>query len=166
MNNKIAVIAHNIRSVHNIGSVLRTCDGLGAGPVYLTGYTPYPRTKNDPRLPHLSQKAEKQIHKTALGAENTVEWHRLETAEAAINELRVKGYKIVALEQSENSTKLTDFIPGEKTAILLGSEVEGVDINLLNIVDEIIEIPMLGSKESFNVVEAATMAIFHCRYSR
>lgn len=160
---KIVVIAHDIRSAHNVGSLLRTADGFGVSRVFLTGYTPFPLQQNDPRLPHISQKITTQIHKTALGAESLVPWAQHSDVRTLIGALRADGFSIAALEQSTNAIALPDFKPPEKLAILLGREVEGVDPALLELCDAIFEIPMFGGKESFNVVQAAAVALYHCK---
>lgn len=161
---EIVVIAHDMRSAHNVGSLLRTADGFRAT-VYLTGYTPYPLAPDDKRLPHLSSKLTKQIHKTALGAEAD---HKLWTHESDIHNLiahlKNENYEIIGLEQAPDSIKLPDYQPTDKIAILLGREVEGIDAELLKSCDKIVEIPMLGQKESLNVIEATTAALYHCRF--
>jgi 23S rRNA (guanosine2251-2'-O)-methyltransferase len=161
---EIILIAHDIRSCHNIGSLLRTAEGLGVRHVYLTGYTPYPQTEHDARLPHLSRKIDKDIRKTALGAENLVAWSQANTIEEVIEPLRHDGYQIIGLEQTDNSLPLPDFRPPEKIAIVLGREVEGIDQSVLKLCDQTIEIPMFGQKESFNVVQAAAMVLYHCKF--
>lgn len=147
-----------------MGSLLRTAEGLGATEVILTGYTPFPKLVDDPRLPHLAIKIDKQIHKTALGAEVTQKWRRVENIEEALSKLRAQGFTLAAIEQSENSIKLPDFAPPEKIALLVGREVEGVEPEVLASMDAVLEIPMYGHKESFNVVQAAAMALYHCRF--
>lgn len=162
---EIALIVHDIRSCHNVGSLLRTAEGLGVGHVFLTGYTPYPISSDDGRLPHLRDKLARQIHKTALGAENTVSWSHHEDVRAVIDGLKHEGYRLLALEQSADSEPLDEFRrEDDKLALLIGREVEGIDQELLKLVDQTLEIPMLGQKESFNVVQAAAMALYHCRY--
>ncbi|HWB39591.1 MAG TPA: RNA methyltransferase [Candidatus Saccharimonadales bacterium] len=160
----LALIAHNLRSTHNVGSLLRTADGLGVKKVYLTGYTPYPSREDDDRLPHLAAKIDKQISKTALGAEASQAWNRVETIESAIAELRQSGFQIVALEQTPNSQPLPDFKPGPKVALVVGREVEGIEPEILDLCDVAVEIPMFGSKESFNVSVAAAIALAYCRF--
>src|SRR4051812_10674359 len=98
----IVIIAHNLRSAHNIGSLLRTAEGLGASEVILTGYTPFPplASGDDPRLPHEQVKVAKLIQKTALGAENTQNWRRSEDVFSVIEQLMSDGYTIAALEQT------------------------------------------------------------------
>lgn len=160
----LVLVAHNIRSTHNVGSLLRTADGLGLETVYLTGYTPYPLTANDERLPHLSQKIDNQIVKTALGAEKSMNWQHVAEITPLLNQLRNDGYQIAGLEQATGAIKLPDYRPPQKCAILVGREVEGIEPDVLKLADTIVEIPMLGAKESLNVVQAAAMALYHCRF--
>lgn len=162
---KLIVIAHDIRSIHNIGSILRTADGFGVEEVIMTGYSPYPRTKNDLRLPHISAKITKQIHKTALGAENTVSWRYESGIQNVISRLKRRGYTIYALEQSSTSISLPSLIPAEKCVLLLGREVEGIDPALLGLCDFTVDIPMYGKKESFNVAQACAIALYALRES-
>src|SRR5688500_7448079 len=100
----IVVIAHNIRSTHNVGAIFRTADGFGVSKIILSGYTPFPRVENDPRLPHIADKLTDQIHKTALGAETMVPFEYQETP--MIESLRSNGYQIVGLEQDKRSVLL------------------------------------------------------------
>jgi tRNA G18 (ribose-2'-O)-methylase SpoU len=162
---QIVLIAHNVRSCHNVGSLLRTADGLGIEKIYLTGYTPYPKSKNDSRLPHLAAKIDKQISKTALGAQISVAWSHAVDIDKVVDNLKSSGYRVVALEQAKNSTKLPDFQPPDKLAIIVGREVEGIEPEILNKADTILEIPMFGQKESFNVAAATAMALYHCQLS-
>lgn len=161
---KIVVIAHDMRSTHNVGSLLRTADGFGAT-VYLTGYTPYPQSPQDDRLPHISAKLTKQIHKTALGAEANHDLWSHDDIKPLLARLKAEGYEIIGLEQSNNSIKLPGYQPPHKVAILLGREVEGIEPTLLEKCAKVVEIPMQGKKESFNVIEAATTAMYHCRFA-
>lgn len=162
--NQTVLIAHNLRSAHNVGSLLRTADGLGIYKVFLTGYTPHPVYDGDTRMPHEAIKVARQIHKTALGAEETILWEHQNSVQPIIDQLKNDGYTICALEQSENSIKLKDYEGNHKTALIIGNEVTGIDNNILKIVDTILEIPMAGQKESFNVVQAAAMALYHIQY--
>lgn len=161
---EIVVVAHDIRSTHNVGSLLRTCEGLGVNHVYFTGYTPYPSAPNDPRLPHITAKLTAQIHKTALDAEALVPWTHEDDVMSCLASLRQAGYTLAALEQAADSTKLPDFHAPEKIALLLGREVEGIEPELLRRCDVALEIPMFGRKESFNVVQAAAMALYQFRF--
>jgi len=165
MNREIVVIAHDIRSTHNVGSLLRTCEGLGVTHVYLTGYTPYPLIQSgDPRLPHIARKLTDQIHKTALGVESLVPWSPHSDITLCIRQLHAEGYSILALEQTANSISLPDFVPTQKIALVLGREVEGIAPEILALCDASVEIPMLGKKESFNVVQATAMALYQVRF--
>lgn len=155
---EIIVIAHNIRSTHNVGSIFRTCEGFGVSKIILSGYTPYPKLPIENRLPHLVNKLTNQIHKSALGAETMVDFEYQEHPN--INELKLQGYKIVGLEQDTRSIMLPDFKTSDKIALLLGEEVEGITNNLRNDCDYLIEIPMKGKKESFNVSVAAGIALY------
>lgn len=156
----IIVIANNLRSTHNIGSLLRTAEGLGVSEVIMTGYTPHPQQINDERLPHISRKIHAQISKTALGAENSQAWNYQEDVRTVLQQLRLDGFVIAGLEQSKESIKLPDYRSPAKIAVLLGSEVTGIDPLLQASCDVLLEIPMFGSKESFNVVQAAAMALY------
>ncbi len=161
---QLVLIAHNLRSAHNVGSLLRTADGLGVGKLYLTGYSPYPLHANDSRLPHLAAKINRQIAKTALGAERLTIWEHGPAIEPIITQLRHTGFVIAGLEQARGAIQLADFKPPGKLAIIVGREVEGIEQEILALCDQLLEIPMLGQKESFNVVQAAAMALYHCRF--
>lgn len=154
----IIVIAHNIRSTHNVGAIFRTAEGFGIKKIILSGYTPYPLTKNDSRLPHITAKLTAQIHKSALGAEELVPFEHQSTPD--FDNLRQDGYRIVGLEQDERSIMIKDYTAPEKIALLIGEEVNGIDINLRNECADIIEIPMVGRKESFNVSVATGIALY------
>jgi 23S rRNA (guanosine2251-2'-O)-methyltransferase len=160
----IVLIAHNVRSTHNVGSLLRTSDGLGAKHVYLTGYTPHPTYKGDPRLPHESERLTKQIKKTALGAEQEGFWTYNRDIQKVLENLKQDGYTIVGLEQAENAVLMTEFKVPRKLAIIVGREVEGIEQVVLDMCDHIVEIQMFGKKESFNVGQAAAMALYYCRF--
>jgi tRNA G18 (ribose-2'-O)-methylase SpoU len=157
---QIAVIAHNIRSVHNVGSILRTAEGLGISKVFMTGYTPYPIQPNDDRPPHVRNKLMAQLHKTALGAETMPTEYR-EDPQALLAELRGQGYELAALEQNQHSVDLQTYQPeAKRLALLLGEEVHGITPDLLKMCDVILEIPMRGKKESFNVSVAAGISMY------
>lgn len=160
----LLLLAHDIRSCHNVGSLLRTAEGLGVTKVYLTGYTPYPTQITDERLPHIHQKLTRQIQKTALGAEVSQPWEHYEDITDLIKQLRNQGYVIVALEQTPQSIELAQYKCTSKIALLIGREVEGIATDLLAHVDDTVVIPMYGSKESFNVVQATAMALYQFRF--
>ena len=155
---EIIVIAHNIRSTHNVGAIFRTSEGFGVKKIVLSGYTPYPRQTNDSRLPHIADKLTLQIHKTALGAEAIVPFEYQEAPDFAT--LKNDGYTIVGLEQDERSTLIQNYKAPEKIALLLGEEVNGLTPELRTTCDDLIEIPMRGQKESFNVSVAAGIALY------
>jgi tRNA G18 (ribose-2'-O)-methylase SpoU len=117
---EIIVIAHNIRSTHNVGSIFRTAEGFGVTKIILSGYTPYPTIERDTRLPHISHKLKVQIHKTALGAEEMVPFEHQETIDLA--SIKADGYRIVALEQEVRSITLSDYTAPKKIALLIGEE--------------------------------------------
>jgi tRNA G18 (ribose-2'-O)-methylase SpoU len=144
----IAVVLDNIRSLNNVGSIFRTGDALRISEVLLCGITATP--------PH------NDIHKTALGAEDTVDWRYFEKTEDAVTELRSKGYTICSIEQVENSTMLTDFKPekDKKYAFIMGNEVKGVQQSIINMSDCCIEIPQFGTKHSFNVSVSAGIVLW------
>jgi len=155
---EIILLLHNIRSTHNVGSIFRTAEGFGVNKIILSGYTPYPTVPHDKRLPHIREKLTNQIHKTALGAEQMVPFEYIE--QPNLLALKQAGYHIVALEQSPNSTVLRDYNAPEKLVLVLGEEVHGIPVETLNQCDDILEIPMHGKKESFNVSVAAAIALY------
>lgn len=115
----------------------------------------------DARLPHIASKLTSQIHKSALGAEETVSFKYQPTPN--LKALKAQGYTIVGLEQTDDSVALNEYQPGDKVALLLGEEVEGITSDLLDQCDQKIEIPMFGQKESFNVSVATGIALYHLR---
>lgn len=157
---EIIVIAHNIRSTYNIGSIMRTCEGLGVKKLILSGYSPYPISENDARLPHVSARAVREINKTSLGAEKYLAWEHTEDVLSTITKLKSEGYIIASLEQSAKSISLDKFRPPKKIVVVLGSEVGGVNNKVLDLSDTIIEINMKGKKESFNVSVAAAICLY------
>ena len=178
MNPEITLLLHNIRSTHNVGAIFRTAEGFGVKKIILSGYTPYPDLslnreapscayiegeicRNDPRLPHIRQKITQQIHKTALGAESLVPFVFYEDiADWLEDNDQHENLPVIALEQSDRSVMLPDFRPPEKLALLLGEEVHGITPELLEQCQHVVEIPMFGQKESFNVSVAAGIALY------
>lgn len=132
--------------------------------VYLSGYTPYPTTPQDSRLPHVAERAERQIAKTALGAEKTVKWQLAADIFQLIRQLKKSGFQIVALEQTADAVNLATVKPAGNIALIVGSEVGGIEPELLQSTDRRIMLPMLGNKESFNVSVAAAVALYHLRW--
>lgn len=142
----------NIRSTHNVGSILRTADGVGVGKVYLCGYTPTP-------LDRFGRKR-KDVAKVALGAEENLQWEYCEDTTDCLTELRAEGFRVVALEQDERSVPYTTLTLDQPTVLVLGEETEGLPQELLDMCDTVAEIPMHGSKESLNVSVAAGIALY------
>ncbi len=148
------LILHNIRSVHNVGSIFRTADAAGVSEIILSGYTPTPLDRfNQPR---------KDLAKVALGAEKTMPWRYVKTLGATLTRVRKEKYLLVAIEQDEHSTPLFEWHPptDQPLAVLLGNEVRGISQPLLKKCDVILEIPMHGKKESLNVSVTAGIALF------
>ena len=135
------VICDSLRSLHNVGSVFRTGDGVGIDKVYLCGITGIPDT----------QKHERQISKVALGAQNYIEWEYVKQSWRLVDKLKKEGYQIVSLEQTSRSISYTKFKPKFPLALIIGNEGKGVKKSLLKRSDKIIDIPMCGQKESLNV---------------
>jgi len=160
----IVLIAHNIRSSYNVGSLLRTADGLGIKKVYLTGNTPYPLKLNDGRLPHAAAKQHKDISKTALGAETTIDWQHVTDVVEVIQHLTDDGYAICALELTAESIPINKYKPPKRCALILGNELSGVPKELLSLSQVSLEIPMYGKKESFNVAVAAAIALYQLSF--
>jgi len=143
----LIVVLDNIRSLNNIGSVFRTSDAFRVESVYLCGITACP--------PH------RDIHKTALGATESVDWHYFNSTADAVNQLKEMQYEIVGIEQTDTSISLSDFVPVRKTAIILGNEVEGVSLEALELCDCSVEIPQEGTKHSLNISVCAGIVIWH-----
>lgn len=154
---KITVVAHNIRSTHNIGAIFRTAEGFGIHRIILSGYSPYPSFDGDTRLPHISRKMTEQIHKTALGAENLVPFLHVENLDEWIKN---NNEPLIALEQASDSVPINMLTPPNAFALLIGEEVHGIETTLLDQCSSIIEIPMRGKKESFNVSVATGIALY------
>ena len=148
------VLLHNIRSVHNVGSIFRTADAAGVSNIILSGYTPTPLDRFG--------RDRKDFSKVSLGAEKTISWKYISSATAAIRTLKKEAYTLIAIEQDPGATPLFTWKPArnKKCAILLGNEVRGISKSLLKYADHILEIPMRGKKESLNVSVAAGIALF------
>lgn len=167
---EITLLLHNIRSTYNVGSILRTADGFSVNHVIYSGYTPTPAPYST-LLPHLSQKITAQIHKTALGAEQTLSSSYSENIIEEVQFLRSQGYQIIGLENNLKDARLHQItehtlpgLIGPKVALILGEEVEGITSKLHQFIDLFLEIPMTGNKESFNVSVATAIILFYLRY--
>lgn len=152
--NSVIAVLDNIRSMHNVGSVFRTADAFLLEAIFLCGYTAQP--------PH------RDIHKTALGATETVDWIHFPTTVEAVHELKERGYKVYAIEQVESSISLEKFRlqPNEKVAVIFGNEVEGVNSDVISMCDGYIEIPQLGMKHSLNISVAAGIVLYKLSEAR
>ena len=144
----LVVVLDNVRSLHNVGSVFRTGDAFRVESVVLCGITATP--------------PQPEIHKTALGAEDVVEWKYYASTVEAVEELRSAGYDIFSIEQCDGSIALQDFVaePGKRYAVILGNEVKGVQQAVVDMSDGAIEIPQFGTKHSLNVSVTAGMVIW------
>ncbi len=147
------IILHNIRSAHNVGSILRTADGAGVTKVFLTGYTPTPIDRFGRRVP--------EIEKTSLGAMDTVPWEYKEDIFELMQDLRGQKIKIVAVEQTDQAVVYTDVHIAESCAFIFGNEIDGVPLEVCEKADAVVEIPMAGTKESLNVSVAAGIILFY-----
>lgn len=161
MKRRIFIILHNIRSAYNVGSVFRTADGAGVAKIYLTGYTPSPAQKNKKNENSLYvTHAQKMIAKTALGAEESVLWEKKKNLSWLLEKLKKENIKIIALEQSKESVNCKKFRPRFPLALIAGNEVRGINKQILEKCDAVIEIPMQGKKNSLNVSVALGVAVY------
>lgn len=144
----LMVLADNVRSMHNIGAIFRTCDAFRIHSFILGGISGCP--------PH------PEITKSALGAENSVSWSHVDDSEAEVRRLREEGWRICVLEQTHNSIPLPCFHPisGEKYVLVVGNEVNGVDQRIIDMADHVLEIPQEGTKHSLNVSTSAAIALY------
>ncbi len=144
----LIVVLDDVRSLYNVGSVFRSCDAFRVEALWLCGITACP--------PHT------EIHKTALGAEDSVDWKYFPTAIEAVAALHAQGYEVLAVEQCEGSTKLNDFSAesGKRYAVILGNEVKGVHQEVVDVCDGCLEIPQFGTKHSLNVSVTAGIILW------
>lgn len=146
----LVIVLDNIRSLNNVGSVFRTADCLGIGKIYLCGITGKP--------PH------RDIHKTSLGAENSIEWDYFESITALLKQLKSQDYQLCALEQTDNSIDIREFQSTDRPlALILGNEIDGVSDEAIALCDTIVEIPQFGTKHSFNVAVSAGIALWEIK---
>lgn len=151
-NENIVIILDNVRSMNNVGSLFRTADAFKVSKIYLCGLTATP--------PH------REIHKTALGATESVSWEYFKGTDEAILAIRKLGFQIIAVEQTTQSVYLHDFEPSkdEKYAFIFGNEAFGVADEVLPLCDMSLEIPQFGTKHSFNIVVSAGIVLWHHAY--
>jgi 23S rRNA (guanosine2251-2'-O)-methyltransferase len=149
---EVAVLLHNIRSTHNVGSIFRTADALGVTKIYFSGYTPTPLDRfGRPR---------KDVAKVALGAEKDIAWEQVSDPSDLITSLKKEKYTTIAIEQHVRSVDYKKVKVSCPVLFVVGNEVDGVEDSLLDCVDVIAEIPMRGNKESLNVSVAFGVALF------
>jgi tRNA G18 (ribose-2'-O)-methylase SpoU len=146
------IILPDIRSALNVGSIFRTADACGVNKIYLAGYTPAPIDKFG--------RVNKEIGKTALGAEKTLAWEKIEDISKLLTKLKKDGFYLIAIEQAKNSVDYKKVRAKDKSVFIFGNEVEGLAKNILKKCDVIAEIPMVGEKESLNVAVSAGVALF------
>ena len=162
---ELILVLDNIRSTYNVGAILRTAEGFGVSRVILSGYTP--RVHDESLLPHLRDKLDREIHKTALGAEDMLDIYSCGDIFKELDKLKKDDWQIIGLENNIedaqiyrlNSSGLKQKI-AKKVVLILGEEVNGIDSSLYDLIDLFVEIPMKGKKESFNVSVAAGIAIY------
>lgn len=147
------LIIENVRSAYNVGAMFRTADGAGVTKIFLVGYTPTPIDRFG--------RVQSEISKTSLGASEIILWEAVEDSVTVINQLKAAGCLTVAIEQSPKSVSLTDFVVPDKVAYVMGNEVGGVEAGTLAVVDQVVDIPMQGMKESLNVSVAAGIVMYH-----
>ena len=147
------LILENIRSAHNVGAMFRTADGAGVAKVFLIGYTPTPIDRFGRIQP--------EIKKTSLGASTEIPWEHADDIISIIAQLKKESVDIVAIEQHPTAQQLGDFKPQKNSAYILGNEVAGVSATAISLADRVVEIPMLGNKESLNVSVVAGIILYH-----
>lgn len=149
------LVLENIRSAYNVGAMFRTADGAGVTKIFLCGYTPAPTDRFG--------RVQEEIRKTSLGASETMEWEKVEDCKQVVDRLQSDGVQVVAVEQADGAKSLREFSAKETSSIafIMGNEVDGVSQEVLEIVDTIVFIPMLGKKESLNVSTTAGIVLYH-----
>lgn len=153
------VILDNIRSAHNVGSIFRTCDGAGVDKIFLCGYTPTPIDRFGRPVAEIS--------KTSLGASQIIPWEHYPAIDLVVAALKQEGVHIVAIEQCDQAGSLFETIFLPHTAFIFGNEVTGVQSGVLALADMVVQVPMLGQKESLNVSVCTGVVIYeHVRQSR
>lgn len=160
----LRLILADLRGAGNVGSILRTADACGVELIYACGTTPYPPAVDDPRPAHVAASNHRAIAKTALGAESSVPVLHFTDTISAIREARELGFTISVIEQSEKSLNLYSYRPAAPLALVLGAEIGGATPAVLASADVILELPMLGRKESLNVSVAAAIAMYQLRF--
>lgn len=154
---EFCAVLDNIRSLYNVGSIFRTADAFGFKKVYLCGFTPAP----------IAGRQKNQIHKTALGAEEFIEWEKVGKISQLLIKLKKQGFYIIGLEIDKKAVDISKYkakIKNKKVVLVVGNEVKGISKLILKRCDKIIRIPMLGKKESLNVGVVFGIAAFWAKY--
>lgn len=149
---EIALLLHDVRSAHNVGSVFRTADAAGVSKIYLSGYTPTPVDRFG--------RSQKEIVKTALGAERSLAWEYQKSPAKIISRLKKEGWQVLGVEQDARAVDYRSFKAEGPTLVIMGNEVKGMSKGLRARCDTLVEIPMHGKKESLNVSVAAGIILF------
>ncbi len=162
---EVVLVLDNIRSCYNVGAILRTAEGFGVSRVILSGYTP--RVHDQNLLPHLRDKLDREIHKTALGAEDMLDIYSSDDIKTEVDKYRSDGWRIVGLENNIENVPIYALNDpglknklGDRIVLVLGEEVHGIAPSLYGVFDLFVEIPMKGQKESFNVSVATGIALY------
>lgn len=165
MSHPITLVVDNVRSSYNVGALFRSAEGAGIERIIVAGITPYPKTADDPRLPHVRRRATEQIAKTALGAEKLVPFSHVSDIGEALQDFSRRGYALCALEQTPEAENIFDAAPlSFPLALIVGNEKDGINREILRMCDRVLTIPMQGEKRSLNVACAATTALFYIAY--
>lgn len=159
----ILVIAHNLRSVYNVGALLRTAEVFAVDKVYVTGFTPYPTHRGDTRDAGLQTQQTRQMAKSAAGAERTMPFAHQPDVHGLIDTLHEQDYTVAGLEIDQEAVALGDYRPPSRIALLLGDEVRGIETSLRKRCDLLLQIPMFGRKDSLNVSVASGIALYSLR---
>lgn len=159
----IVLIAHNLRSIHNVGSLLRSGEVFAVDKVYVTGFTPYPTHPGDERDAKLQEQQTRRMAKAAAGAERTMPFERHTDVHELLGSLRAAEYVVAGLEIDPESIAFAEYSPAEKVALVLGDEVFGIESTLRKSCDLLLQIPVYGRKESLNVSVAAGIALYALR---
>ena len=147
------LLLENIRSAYNVGAIFRTADASGVDKIFLIGHTPTPIDRFG--------RVQTEIHKTSLGASDFIAWEHADTATELLEQLQSDGVQVAAVEQTPQAILITNFTEPESVVYVLGNEVTGVSPEVLALADIIIELPMLGQKESLNVSVTAGIVLYH-----
>jgi 23S rRNA (guanosine2251-2'-O)-methyltransferase len=163
----IVVVLNNIRSCHNVGSILRTCNGFGVREVCYVGITPYPNIANDLRLPHLIKKIDDSIQKTALGSQHSLNHYYFSTLNSLVSHQDFSKNSFWAIENTNDHIPITKIVKfPNNVALVFGNEIDGLEDEDIKLCRKTVSLPMFGSKESFNVSVAAAIVLSFLVYKQ